>query len=235
MKTEKRIALACFIGAVIGTLLVLQFNHHLWWIGIIIGGIVGYLTYKPVEVWTGLSRALSSVKPPKPDKEKTKECTCDLLRLSLVELTIYIYGIIVFEYICHTPKGWYTAGPVGIFSLVVGIYFMDRSGMYFGGHKDRQIANKWLLWCNPLTLPITTAFLTLKIVWKLLKMGLVLLYKTICLIHSDVRLLCMADAMLGALTGLYFGNALVGGIIGALCGVLNYRLISVKLLKLVKA
>ncbi|MEA2715263.1 MAG: hypothetical protein QOG91_291 [Candidatus Parcubacteria bacterium] len=52
------------------------------------------------------------------------------------------------------------------------------------------------------------------------------------LIHSEIRLLCMTDSMIGALAGYYWGNALVGGIIGAACGMLNYKLISVRWLKL---
>jgi len=60
------------------------------------------------------------------------------------------------------------------------------------------------------------------------------IWETFKLVHSDLRLLCMTDAMFGALVGYFCGNALVGGITGALLGVLNYRFISVKWLKLVK-
>jgi hypothetical protein len=52
-------------------------------------------------------------------------------------------------------------------------------------------------------------------------------------IHSEIRLLCMTDAILGVLAGYYSGHALIGGIVGAILGVFNYELISKRALKLV--
>lgn len=55
---------------------------------------------------------------------------------------------------------------------------------------------------------------------------------TFRLIHSDMRLLCMADAALGAFVGYYCNNPLIGGIVGAVLGVVNYEIVSVRWLKL---
>ncbi|MFH1668006.1 MAG: hypothetical protein ABH884_03230 [Candidatus Komeilibacteria bacterium] len=52
-------------------------------------------------------------------------------------------------------------------------------------------------------------------------------------IHSDERLLCMTDAVIGVTIGWYFQTAILGMIVGAVFGVLNYELISKRWLKLV--
>ncbi|MBI4181988.1 MAG: hypothetical protein HY520_03405 [Candidatus Aenigmarchaeota archaeon] len=54
-------------------------------------------------------------------------------------------------------------------------------------------------------------------------------------IHSDVRLLCAADAAWGTLAGFFSGNALIGFLVGGAVGLLNFLLVSVWWLKLVPA
>lgn len=51
-------------------------------------------------------------------------------------------------------------------------------------------------------------------------------------IHSDIRLLCGVDSALGATAGYLLGNALYGGLIGVMFGLINYYVISIKVLKL---
>jgi len=50
-------------------------------------------------------------------------------------------------------------------------------------------------------------------------------------IHSEVRLLCGVDAMLGAAIGYYAGSAVIGAIAGGILGVINYALITERVLK----
>jgi hypothetical protein len=50
-------------------------------------------------------------------------------------------------------------------------------------------------------------------------------------IHSEIRLLCGVDAMLGAAIGYYAGSAVIGAIAGGLLGVINYALITERVLK----
>ncbi len=51
-------------------------------------------------------------------------------------------------------------------------------------------------------------------------------------IHTELRLLCLCDAAFGAIVGFFTGNVLLGAIVGGLLGVLNFELISVRLLHL---
>ena len=40
------VLLASALGAAIGSLVALQLSSHLWWLGLIVGGLVGYLSYE---------------------------------------------------------------------------------------------------------------------------------------------------------------------------------------------
>lgn len=46
MKTAK-IFTACAIGSFIGALVALELQPLWWWLGLVIGGLVGYLSYEP--------------------------------------------------------------------------------------------------------------------------------------------------------------------------------------------
>jgi len=53
------------------------------------------------------------------------------------------------------------------------------------------------------------------------------------LIHSDIRLLCGTDAAIGVVIGYFTGNVLIGGLAGGVFGVLNYEILSKRILHLV--
>jgi len=46
MKTTGKVFMACGIGAFIGTLVALQLHRYLWWIGMLVGGLAGYLSFE---------------------------------------------------------------------------------------------------------------------------------------------------------------------------------------------
>ena len=50
------------------------------------------------------------------------------------------------------------------------------------------------------------------------------------LVHSDIRLLCGVDAALGCAVGYFFGNALFGGVAGGVIGLLNFEIVSKRIL-----
>jgi hypothetical protein len=52
------------------------------------------------------------------------------------------------------------------------------------------------------------------------------------LIHSEMRLLCGVDAAIGAGIGYFYGNPILGMLFGGLFGVLNYEVVSKRLLRL---
>ena len=54
-----------------------------------------------------------------------------------------------------------------------------------------------------------------------------------CEIHSDVRLLCGLDAAIGAACGYFAGSVLIGLISGGVMGLVNFEVVSKRVLKLV--
>ncbi|OGZ36037.1 MAG: hypothetical protein A2V60_01840 [Candidatus Portnoybacteria bacterium RIFCSPHIGHO2_01_FULL_39_19] len=52
-------------------------------------------------------------------------------------------------------------------------------------------------------------------------------------IHSEIRLLCGVDAAIGTAIGYFAGNAIIGAIAGGLFGLLNYEVVSRRILRLV--
>jgi len=56
-KKALKIFLSCSVGAGIGTLLALNFNHHIWFLGPIIGGFFGYLSYEFKKVIAAVKAA----------------------------------------------------------------------------------------------------------------------------------------------------------------------------------
>jgi len=54
-----------------------------------------------------------------------------------------------------------------------------------------------------------------------------------CEVHSDVRLLCGLDAAIGAACGYFAGSVLIGLISGGVMGLVNFEVVSKRVLKLV--
>ncbi len=50
-------------------------------------------------------------------------------------------------------------------------------------------------------------------------------------IHSQRRTVCFVDATIGAVIGYSFGSAIIGAVTGAILGVINYEIVSVRLLR----
>ena len=118
--------------------------------------------------------------------------------------------------------------------------------------KTRNYVRKLLRWVNPLTLffyfPLRgilyefprIAFKIIKACPKIAKGGVAFMKMVFAflkhffiLIHSKLRVLCAVDAAIGVIIGYLLENVLLGGVVGGFFGVLNYYLISIRLLKLV--
>jgi hypothetical protein len=264
MKTEKRIALACFIGATIGALLALQFNHHFWWVGVFVGGLVGYVGYNFHEIPATAQKVWRQM----PERKQVYEFVKDHSILALASITAlaplcgFVATVMIglmsllntcdlaIEIFRHYKDVPFISPTNNILFYVGGSsYMLVVALILFGLSETKNDCGILAVLClvfAPAFTPVIAAiviaalaivipcgicygiYYTVKTFWKVP-------YRTFVLVHSEMRLLCMTDAMIGALAGYYFGNALVGGIVGAFYGVLNYRLVSVKLLKLVKA
>ena len=61
------------------------------------------------------------------------------------------------------------------------------------------------------------------------------LVRTFIYVHSERRTICFVDATIGAVTGYFMGEALLGAVIGAILGSVNYEIVSIRWLKLIPA
>ena len=253
MKESVKIFVACFLGGFIGTVVALQLGLF-WWLGLIIGGFVGYLAYEFKAVIRACKTAWQAVIRIRITRGQRQRFgkyqkmyfrawfslfVCDSnvaigmgLLFSLVALLFGLadkdigWSIFKFAIAC-------TSGFITLLSLV----------MCIPGAFDEQV-EKQLLHYNPVRvyLWIVPQYIFFGIVWfiKRVPRFIVGVAKTTAKlvkhvfveIHSDERLLCGIDSALGVVAGWIAGNALIGGLAGGLFGILNYEIVSKRILHL---
>ncbi|MCL4178678.1 MAG: hypothetical protein KJ072_13170 [Verrucomicrobia bacterium] len=264
MNTEKSIAIACFTGATLGAVLALQWGYF-WWIGVFLGGAVAYFSFRFREGIVAARRVWRSLARPKAAAWRTgiwnvARLTGAVMALLCfgVSILIMIVGVAmslaVGEGLSFSGQGqsgmsgeagiaaqyWVIVAAALLFAVVLAVF-----GVLVAAN-DRKAACRTILSCfllTPLVLPFTLAFVigsallprAGRLVVRLAVVGLQAARQLFVLIHSELRVLCMTDAMIGAVAGFFCGHALVGGLIGAVCGLVDYKLVSVRLLKVVKA
>lgn len=251
MKESLKVFLACFIGGFIGTAVALQLGL-LWWFGLIIGGFVGYLAYEFKAVIRACKTAWQAVIRIRITKRQRRKFGNYLkmyfrawFSLFVCSSNIAIGSGLLFS-LASKAVGWsvfvlFIEATI-VFTLVVSFPLMYSSGAF-----DDQL-EKQLLHYNPIRVyfRIVPKYAFLRFVWliKLIIRAprfIAEVAKTIAKfvkhvfieIHSDERLLCGIDAAIGVAIGWVAGNALVGGLSGGLFGVINYEIISKRVLHLV--
>lgn len=133
-----------------------------------------------------------------------------------------------------------------MFACVLGGGVGALYGLETARIKDNGSFREMLLSLNPLRmycviLPLFF-FTMMKELWRRLIVPSALFLTHFCktlflLIHSELRLLCLFDGGIGALAGMLIHDTLiavmVGMITGGLVGILNFELVSKRLLHLV--
>ncbi len=95
-----------------------------------------------------------------------------------------------------------------------------------------------MIFCMPIMSFIIVRFIVINVptILKVVKVGVVFtgkfLWKFFKLVHSDLRFLVGVDSMVGGAVGMYFNNMLIGMIVGAGWGFINYYFVSLRILKL---
>lgn len=271
MNTEKRIALACFLGATTGTIAALfaavQFGHGLWILGPLLGGCVSYLSYEFSNVLQALGDACREIRSEYHSGFfLTREKLTNLLRkvvwlgmfalwLVLIPCTGFCWVLPVSVFVFG-----YTEVSVGLICALSLMSFMlglMLNLIYYRGESDKieslVLKDKFVCLINTNPIPVVCRWLPRRIIWcvvripKFLRLLCRVAKRVFIRIHSEMRLLCFTDGLIGGTAGYLFRGALsdglagtifsviLGGAVGAVCGILNYRLVSIRWLKLVKA
>lgn len=263
-----KVFIACALGGGVGALIALQLTPFFWWIGVLFGGLVGYLSYEFKTVMQAASIAWRMAGEGVPNLLRivfSRRLLKGLIEVVTILLNVFIVllplGIAAFIAISlsgadpmkvYLPVILISLTPVFLVGMVGPIIFADirasaRTGKEHSLNLGDTIVTLDLLYFNFILVPSSIA----KAIWWLIRRtlpaiklivlalywGVILLIKFVkylfILIHSDLRLLCAMDAVIGAIIGFSASNALIGALAGGVIGVLNFELISKRLLHLV--
>lgn len=228
MDRATRIFLACATGAGIGTLAALQLGNF-WGLGALLGGLVGYLVYDLEQVVKMIPVAWNKVSGWELDKENLVRLGIIVLFFVNLSFTIVICPLVVAATL---KKG--SADGLCVLMMFYGwcacLFFYSNA---LKNSTDDDLF--YVLRMNPVTVYIY--YPAKGIVWAVPRIpaGLKILAnfckQLFLLIHSDLRLLCGVDSLIGASVGYFTGNVLIGALVGGVLGVLNYEIVSKRLLK----
>ena len=228
---KRKVFIASGVGGFIGTLVALSVNPMFWWIGMLIGGIIGYL-YDFREVLRAIKIAWRTTIRWRPEWKLVIKHSFWMYIFSLNFVPIGI-GLVVLsgeKLSVIAILDLMIKMCLGITGFIVVYSFVFVEGMKREG-KDHIII-EYIETLQSLTPFHVSLIYVPKYVPKLCRKGVVFIKKVIILIHSDIRLLCGFDAGFGTAVGYYIGNPIIGMLAGGLIGILNYELISKKVLHL---
>jgi len=252
MSRGTRVFLTSGCGGGIGSLVALELGISLWWLGGLVGFLVGYLFYDIGELRNAVPKAWARVTTWKLDTEEVAAIFlavlfCINVLASLVMLSLLFY--FVLDLILRTLFSSSAVTSLRVISLWVGLFCgfgvgsfaLSRSPKELLDQFDKGVAD---LKAFAVVLFYTSPFAFLSywparsLIW-LVKRGpgfAVMIVRFVrmvfTLIHSELRILCGIDATIGAIVGYIIGNAIIGAFVGGLFGLLNYQIISVRILKI---
>ncbi|MFZ5365138.1 MAG: hypothetical protein ACOZBH_02995 [Patescibacteria group bacterium] len=254
MSRTLKVFLSCLIGSGIGTFIALSVNSWFWWTGALVGGLIGYLSYEFKKVVAAIPKAWRAASNWTPNRLFWKTYLAVggyIFHLAFASLMVCL--------IMTTPGSnlhvWITL------SAVAAIFFGVTLGAGVVGEcSDEQLqailklSKKLYLNYNVVSVTVLLAYHLIisiryvpRAVWVAMRSvgraGMVLgrFFKHLFLfIHSEIRLLCAIDSLCGVISGYLISRAyslsllagvLVGMAAGALLGLVNYQLVSVRVLK----
>ena len=262
-KTSTKVFFSTALGSLIGTIVALELPGLFWILGLIVGGLVGYLSYEFKTVLEAIPKAWKAVIAWKIDKIKL-QCFLYLI-LTCSSITLYTLSIpiwIIFLQQNHYSVSLLSiliSGIIGIVSIIYVIKNLISKIVVFYENGVRKIREENLVFAikflNPIVLPFAASIWFSKMIYKYrAKIGKYII-KTIVgilrfifvtfwvktykffryifiYIHNDIRIICFVDAMIGTAIGYKFGNPMIGCLSGGLLGVINYYIVSMKIMKL---
>lgn len=238
MNTTIKVTLACFIGSALGIFTMLESNPKFWPVGLIVGFFGGYLSYEFKKVLKTLPVAWKHAISWEPNKECWKYGFLSFWAMLGMNITITIpFGVLFW--ITRSDRSFLEDDISSFIGISIAVAFLGAISMGNGWRDDpeknrRELGKFWKI--NPFRIYIW--FLLVGLWWFVRHIPVVLeftwhLFK---MIHSEERLLCGVDAAIGVAVCHYSGNNILLGVgVGVLWGVLNFEVLSIRVLKLVPA
>jgi len=251
---QVKIFTACFLGAFIGAFVALQMNPVFWWIGMPVGAFVAYISYEFKSLAGAIARSFVVTFKWRPNKSFWRAYFgVNFGVMGLVHSIVAV--LILFAFILSgfslefKPITNEELSQILWLVVIFHVFIIFLGGLFFGDTaiEDIYAANLSYGKANPLALvfwyfPRGIWFIVkripkiLGVIFELCILVVVVGYHAIFegfkLVHSDIRLLCACDAAIGTIIGYFSGNAIIGGIVGGILGILDYELISKRLLRI---
>lgn len=254
MNKSLKIFIACFLGAGIGTLTALQLNGYFWWVGLLVGGLIGYLSYEFKKVRRAIPKAWHAVKGWKPNKERWKVGWMMFWALvSFLSTILLAFSLLLF--IDMETSVWTTFVAIFGFSFLVSLLMTIGIVSDMGVErfeKELGDAREMFKNFNPIKVYFYyvpkyivlglfhffkgTIYVLVRIpgfLWGIITTIALFIKTLFTMIHSEIRLLCGIDAAIGATIGYFAGSVIIGAVSGGLFGLLNYEILSKRILHLV--
>ena len=254
MNQSVKVFLACSLGASIGSSISLRFEHLI--VGLVVGAFAGYLSYKWREVVSPARATLREAIQWRPDKQWWKtyfHFVVNLLGFLSGLFTMCGIGMVglIRLFDGHRLPPIHTWTPFLILGFGLWLFLTMMISLAIGFGKDSSVEwmenyiktlpascyYKMLLWELPRG--IVRLVMAIPAGLRMLKRGLFAgaghIAGFFLMIHSEIRLLCGVDAAIGAAVGYHYHSVFIGMVAGALWGVLNFEILSIRVLKCIPA
>lgn len=228
---------AVAIGSFIGAFIALQLGPMLWWLGMLAGGLVGYLAYEFKTVLSATPKAWAKTKSVRKDPTFKLRIQVAFYFAASMMLFAFYFAIGMFSLLLYEINK-----PVMPLVVMISLVFIIalfplmaiKIWETWDATEDqlrREVSYGRKIFWN--VNPVIVIFKWVPLgIYRLLSGGIRFGRELFILIHSELRLLCGVDAAIGATIGYFAGNAVVGAVAGGLIGVLNYEVISKRVLHL---
>ncbi|MDO8463594.1 MAG: hypothetical protein Q7S96_05015 [bacterium] len=248
-RESRKVFLASALGAGVGSLVALEVQVALWWIGIIAGGAVGYLSYEWRTVVATAPRAWRDAKAWRsPADFWVVFPLAMLIGTSMTALLIMgMVGMLAVSSVISGELSWWTT-PMGtvdgaIRTMVCGAILSSIFGLIIAldpvANRDHELrilrtptAKRMLWYVFP---PIFLCYHLPKFVLRECAAAVRFLARFIrelsIRIFSERRLTCGVCVMLGAAAGHFFGFVLIGAFAGGIFGLATHELIARRVLR----
>lgn len=238
---HQKIFFACFLGALIGALIGINLGLGSFWAGLA-GFIAGYLTYDFGQV-RQISKSIAKetydeVANWRPDRRRWKAIFLNSIVVSRAAFTLISIPMLAR---CYWKGNTLTESLLIVVIIqVMALLFLavvisesieTATIEQWTYNAPAQNPVKFWLWSVHRWV-LTQAVRIIIFLFSIARRTPRFTLGVLRLIHSDIRLLCGTDAAIGSIVGFYFGYAIVGALVGGLLGVLNYELVSKRLLKI---
>lgn len=250
-----KVFMACALGGGVGALVALQMWQPFWWVGMLVGGLVGYLAYGFDEVCRAVSLAWRETIEWHSNPVDWSNWRKDFMSVFNFILNIAV-GVCLSAIFIYAVWGTHSQSNNLLFIKFVGSFlFMGGCiGLFVAAFSASDSAWRAVGTCSPYPTSTNVFRFYFLIVPRAIVKGVWLavtrgpgwiakgvvviarfLWQVFLLIHSEMLLLCGLDSAIGAAIGYWLGNAGIGALAGGVFGLINFEIVSKRWLKLIPA